>query len=321
MSVYTQLSQPDFDSILSNYDLGKLIAFEGIAAGIENTNYKLTLEKAGITQFYFLTIFEEISQSDLDFFMPLLAHLKEQNNLLAAPIKNIHGQLLFTAKEKNGALLHCLEGGHLNKITPEHCYIIGQELAQIHLNAKDFGQSHDNNRGFYWLQKQIQNTAQNREKDDSDLMLSELTHLQTCWVNWQNLALPKGFIHADLFPDNSLFKGDNKTQLSGIIDFYAGGQDYWVYDLAITIMAWCQTDSAIDTKLKASMLAGYQNVRPLETAEQDTLPDFLRLAVLRFWMSRLISQATQENATLTTFKDPNEMKALLLSLGLFTHPF
>ncbi len=315
MSVYTQLNQHDFDSVLSNYDLGKLIAFEGIAAGIENTNYKLTLEKSGITQFYFLTIFENTSQSDLDFFMPLLAHLKEQGNLLAAPIKNIHGQLLFNIKEKNGALLHCLEGGHLTSITSEHCYIIGQELARIHLNATDFEQSHDNNRGFYWLQKQIQNATQIDKQDDNDLMLKQLKHLQTCWADWQTKNLPKGFIHADLFPDNSLFKEcDGAKQLSGIIDFYAGGQDYWVYDLAITIMAWCEKNQSLDMQLKTAMLDGYNSVRPLEKIEQDALPDFIRLAVLRFWMSRLVSQATQENAALTTFKDPDEMKALLLSL-------
>ncbi len=81
-------------------------------------------------------------------------------------------------------------------------------------------------------------------------------------------------------------------------------------------MAWCQNDKhQIDDKFKDALLQGYQTERKLSTAESKTLPDFLRLAVLRFWVSRVLVQNQQQQASLTTFKDPNHMKALLLSLS------
>ena len=110
MSVYTQLDTQDFISIVKQYDLGKFIDFQGIAAGIENTNYKITLEKSGKREFYFLTIFEQISQNDLNFFMPLLAHLQTQGCRLASPIESIHGEYIFSIKNKDAAIFHCLPG-------------------------------------------------------------------------------------------------------------------------------------------------------------------------------------------------------------------
>ncbi len=313
MSVYTQLQHHDFDSILSQYDLGKFIDFEGIAAGIENTNYKITLEKSGQTTFYFLTIFEQLKKSELDFFMPLLSHLEQQDCLLAAPIKNIHGELSFTVKKKDAAIFHCLPGKTLETPTKKQCEVVGQQLAKIHLAADTFKQSHDNARGFYWLQRQANSGQLNLAQSDLQLMQSELADLQNCWQQWgDNSELKKGFIHADLFPDNSLFEGN---KLSGIIDFYAGGTDFLVYDVAITIMAWCQNSAhKIDAKLQDALLAGYEKERALNTSEQNAFPDFLRLAALRFWGSRLLVQSQQQQASLTTFKDPDVMKTLLESL-------
>ena len=49
-------------------------------------------------------------------------------------------------------------------------------------------------------------------------------------------ALPRGHIHADLFPDNVFFLDGS---LSGIIDFYFAATDLFAYDLAVCLNAWC----------------------------------------------------------------------------------
>ena len=126
------------------------------------------------------------------------------------------------------------------------------------------------------------------------------------------MDLPKGFIHGDLFADNSLFLDANT--IGGIIDFYAGGTDYWVYDLAITILAWCAQDKALNSDYQAALINGYQSVRPLSFQEDTELPQFIKLAALRFWVSRLIAAESRTDAALTTSKDPEEMKGILLNL-------
>jgi homoserine kinase type II len=314
MSVYTQLNHKQFDSILSQYHLGRLHGFEGIAAGIENTNYKITLTTVDGQSVYFLTIFEQLDKQELDFFIPFLSHLKQKGCALPAPKANINGEFLFQVGDKWGVIFECLEGHHLDVITPDHANIIGQELARIHLNAHSFTQGHANPRGYYWLQKQAHNHELVIKDDERLLLQQQLTNMQSLWQSWNNHPeLTKSFIHGDLFIDNCLFL--DSGQLSGVIDFYAGGLDYCIYDVAICIMAWGKTTQHnIDSTIANAIVQGYETVKPLTNAEKQYLPDFLRLAVLRFWVSRLIAKMDQQGAALTTLKNPDDMKALLLNL-------
>lgn len=313
MSVYTELNADDFNQLLSHYDLGTLVSFQGIAAGIENTNYKIRLKKSEIETDYFLTIFEEISQSELNYFIPLLAHLKSKDCHVAGPKAQISGQYVLTLKEKPAAIFDCLSGYHVENITQTECLTIGAELARIHLAASDYTAVHQNPRGYYWLQKQICNEQLNSSVEDKTVLEASLIALQADWSTWQNMELPKGFIHGDLFADNSLFLDGNTV--SGIIDFYAGGNDYWVYDLAITILAWGAKGKAIDMDLQAKLIKGYESIRPLSDQEKNELPKFIKLAALRFWVSRLIAAENSAEAALTTSKDPEQMKDILLSLA------
>ena len=45
MAVYTSVNQSELEDFLEQYNLGKLISYEGIIEGIENTNYKIIMEE------------------------------------------------------------------------------------------------------------------------------------------------------------------------------------------------------------------------------------------------------------------------------------
>jgi homoserine kinase type II len=72
MAVYTDVSDDDLDAFLADYDLGEVLAFKGIAEGVENSNFLLRTE-AGT---YILTLFEKrVNAGDLPFFLDLMRHL------------------------------------------------------------------------------------------------------------------------------------------------------------------------------------------------------------------------------------------------------
>lgn len=116
-------------------------------------------------------------------------------------------------------------------------------------------------------------------------------------------GLPRGTIHADLFPDNVLMLGDAVT---GLIDFYFACTDLFAYDLAVTHAAWCFSSdgTAFDPALSAALIAGYEQVRPLSSEERAALPLLARGACLRFALTRAWDWVNTPADALVTRKDP-----------------
>ena len=96
MAVYTPVEQEDLLSFLSNYDLGDVIAFKGIAEGVENSNFFLETEGGR----YILTLYEKrVDPADLPFFIGLMEHLAAAGIPCPTPIHARDGASL---RELNG---------------------------------------------------------------------------------------------------------------------------------------------------------------------------------------------------------------------------
>ena len=68
MAVYTKLSESELDNLINEYDIGKLISFQEIVAGIDNSNYIITTDQKK----FILTIFEDrLKDENIEFFMNL----------------------------------------------------------------------------------------------------------------------------------------------------------------------------------------------------------------------------------------------------------
>jgi homoserine kinase type II len=128
----------------------------------------------------------------------------------------------------------------------------------------------------------------------------ELADLEARWPS----NLPRGVIHADLFPDNVFFLSG---ELSGLIDFYFACNDILAYDLAICLCAWCfEVDGAFNVTKGRAMIEGYDAVRPLTNEELDALPLLARGAALRFLLTRLYDWIHIPDTSFVTKKDPRE---------------
>ena len=72
MAVYTHISLEDINLFINDYEIGKLIEYEGISEGVENTNYKLKTEKGS----FILTIYEDrVEKKDIPFFLEYMFYL------------------------------------------------------------------------------------------------------------------------------------------------------------------------------------------------------------------------------------------------------
>ena len=128
----------------------------------------------------------------------------------------------------------------------------------------------------------------------------ELATLEAQWPR----DLPKGVIHADLFPDNVFFRGE---AVSGLIDFYFACTDFFAYDMAICLNAWCfESDGSFNVTKARLLLANYRAIRPLSPAEFEALPLLARGGALRFLLTRLYDLLNHPPGAFVRPKDPLE---------------
>ncbi|HEX4079214.1 MAG TPA: homoserine kinase [Rhizomicrobium sp.] len=305
MAVYTDIAFDDLGTVLAAYDIGPPRSFKGIAEGVENSNFLLQTERAT----YILTLYEKrVRADDLPFFLGLLEHLAHHGIACPLPVRTRGGAQSIMLKDHPAALLTFLDGLSLGRPRAGHCASAGAALAAVHRAGADFAPRRANSlalAGWKRLARATLPRADHVEHGLAELIASNLAVLEETWPD----DLPSGIIHADLFPDNMLFLED---RVSGLIDFYFACDDFYAYDLAVMLNAWCFEPTGRFSRAKAqSLIAAYARNRPLSPRETAALPILARGAALRFLLTRLQDWLDQDPSVLVRPKDPREFAARL----------
>jgi homoserine kinase type II len=300
VAVYTDVVAEDLAAFLAGYDIGELLAYKGIAEGVENSNFLVHTSRG----YFILTLYEKrVAAEDLPFFLALMEHLHARGIRCPQPVKNRSGAVLGRVAGRPAALITFLDGMWIRRPSPRHCIALGEALAKLHLAGLDFRQRRNNAlsvAGWRSLYGVCCARANQVQPDLQAFLAAELSHLEQAWPR----DLPQGVIHADLFPDNVFFLGN---ALSGLIDFYFACTDALAYDVAICVNAWCfESDHSYNVTKGRGLLQAYAQVRPLSEAERAALPLLARGAALRFLLTRLVDWFDVPPGALVRPKDPLE---------------
>jgi len=300
VAVYTDVAAEDLGSFLAGYDVGELLAYKGIAEGVENSNFLVHTSRG----YFILTLYEKrVAAKDLPFFLGLMEHLHARGITCPQPVKNRQGEVLGKVARRPAAMITFLDGMWIRRPTAGHCAALGAALAKLHLAGLDFGGSRANAlsvEGWRPLYQHCRARANEVRQGLQAFLATELDQLEAAWPR----DLPQGVIHADLFPDNVFFLGN---KLSGLIDFYFACTDALAYDVAICLNAWCfETDHSYNVTKGRSLLQAYAQVRPLSDQERDALPLLARGAAMRFLLTRLVDWFDVPPGALVRPKDPLE---------------
>ena len=303
MSVFTTVTPDQLSAWLKRYSIGALTRLEGIAAGIENTNYFVTTTHGR----YVLTLFEKLTARELPFYLNLMAHLTRHGIPCPQPIADLDNEYLGELNGKPASIVTCVPGTDLKQVNADQCATIGALLAEMHLAGASYRGEMPNPRGPAWW-----TAAQPQVRPFLDADAAALLAAEVRMQSEHRLAnLPRGVIHADLFRDNVLWNG---ARVGGIIDFYFACTDVLLYDVAIAVNDWCITNTAdLDSRCARALLAAYHGVRPFTADERGAWPLMLRAGALRFWVSRLYDFHLPRPGLLTHAKDPRHFQHLLAS--------
>jgi homoserine kinase type II len=312
MAVYTQLTNEQIAEHLEQYyQVGALDFAVGIAQGVENTNYLVATKNAdGGEEKYILTLYEKrVNTADLPFFLELLQHVAGRGVACPKPIARRDGTLFGECAGRQASLVSFLNGKSRTIIRNPHAASVGNILGELHHATQDFSGTRANALSLDGWRKLYTKIA--GRLDEIQPGLEQLVKDELAFVSAQFdvASLPRGVIHADLFPDNVFFEGDH---VSGIIDFYFACSDALAYDVAITLNAWCFEGRNEFSPTKSKLLLdAYRKRRAFTAAEINAFPILLRGAALRFLLTRAHDWLHRDPSALVRPHDPLEYAAKL----------
>ena len=300
MAVYTEVSDEALSAFLAEYDLGTPVAFRGIAEGVENSNFQLRTTAGD----FILTLYERrVDPADLPWFLGLMRHLAEHGISCPLPVDGGDGESLRRLAGRPACITTFLPGVWPRRVRPEHCAPVGSALAALHLAGAGFAPERANALGPAGWAPLLAHCLPRADQVAPGLGAELQRALDRILAAWP-ADLPRGHIHADLFPDNVFFLDG---RLSGLIDFYFAATDLLSYDVAVCLNAWCfEPDFQFNVTKARAMLRAYAAARTLSDAERAALPVLCQGAAIRFLLTRLYDWVNTPEGALVTRKDPLE---------------
>ena len=194
MAVYTKINQSDIDIINNKFNIEKILSFQGITKGIENTNYILKSKNKK----FILTIFEKrVLPKEIPFFMKLMDQLNDLKINCPKPLKNKKGNYLIKIKNKTACIVSFLDGKDKKKLNIKNCFDVGKVIAQMHLSSKKIKLYRKNSMGINNLNPLLDSIKfkSKRFVNVEKFLKNNFKDIKTKWPK----NLPSGVIHADLF--------------------------------------------------------------------------------------------------------------------------
>ena len=309
MAVFTPVNKSDLTSWLRGRGFGGAQTLDAIGEGIENTNYRAVCEKDGGAREYVFTIFELWDLRQVRYYADLMRHFAD--NGVPAPAPALPADEWQTA---DGIRKPCLLVPFVSdaqwRATPDRgeCEKMGAMIAKLHLAAAGFGGDMPNPRGAPWRRRALEKLRPHLPAEQSSLAEEELKRDG----NFAAAPLPSAACHCDLFRNNILWNGND---IAAVIDFYFGGGDSLIFDIAVAACDWCYDSAAgkFDSAKLDAMFAGYLSTRRLCALESEMLPDAFCVAALRFWLSRLYDMQFPRRARVLEAHDPRYFQNILVA--------
>lgn len=305
MAVYTVVSAEAMQALLARYDIGELVSAKGIAEGVENSNYLIdTTGPDGNGGRYILTLYEKrVDASDLPFFLALLDHLADRRLPVPRAVRDRSGEQLQSVCGRPACLIEFLPGVSLSRPNAVQAHAAGSALASMHDAVRDFTPVRANAMGMRTWLPLLERCGPGLEAITPGLNDDIAYALAKLQAAWPGDALEHCVIHADLFPDNVLMRGN---AVGGLIDFYFACNDVRLYDLAVMHAAWSfdASGNRYEPTVGDALIDAYAQRFPFSADEQCGWRELAVGACIRFTLSRAWDWVNTPPDALVTRKDP-----------------
>jgi homoserine kinase type II len=276
MTIKSSFSQSDFEQILSQYQLGSLLAAEPIPQGNVQTNFFISTTQGKFVFRYY----ENRPKPSVLFEIEVLLFLQTHHFPSPCPMPNTAQEFVGVFKDKPFVLFSFLEGQPVSNPQETHKKQIVQKAAELQNLTLKFKPRYMDHRWNYtpdfcrqmaFEKAQKLNTSAAWEKF---IWLEEQLHLLQFPA-----SLPKAICHCDFHFSNTLFQGE---QLAALLDFDDANYTYAPFDLVCLVdqWGWSFPEDTMDIRVAANIVATYNQYRQLSSLEQHHLFDIFKLSIL-----------------------------------------
>lgn len=274
MAKFTVLTSRKIENILERYPLGRLLSFSALDGGLANSSVKIKTECGR----YILSVCDEKKMDEISRLCSLLNYLEKHHFPTTRVVAARDGEHCIDFQGKPLYIKHFIDGEVVRQLTDHQLFEVGATLAGLHEIPPYPGLPERFSYGIECFD----------ELKDSASAESYYQWLSTCRKRVEEArteALPKGFVHGDLFFDNMVFADGS---LAALLDFEEACHYYRIFDIGMTAVGCCAPGGTLSLEMTAALLDGYQSIRKLETAERRLLQLYVEYGATAtsFWRFR-----------------------------------
>lgn len=284
MATRTNLDASAIAVIAQHFELGTPSEWSSVAGGTINSNYRIATERGR----FFVRVNEGKSLQQVQYELALLEHWSSRGVRAPLPLASDNGLRYLLHEGQYLSAFPWLAGHHVGSrcIAAEHCEELGRALAQLHSAGQGAPPSlHKESRYSEQHLRALYATfarSQDPQLEEAVQIIGDEFRFLELHAK-ERAGLERGLIHADLFPDNVLLE---EGRIVSLLDFEQACSGLLLYDLAVSINAWCFASSLVPERYQA-MVASYCKARRIEVPSDAVLNIELRAAALRFVITRI----------------------------------
>jgi len=256
----------DIQLLMDKYNSGKIINISRTIGGYANINFKVSTDKND----YLLKIHLNKKVENIVPEIKILEYLKTKDIPSSYPIPDRENEFINALGNDNVVIYEFIDGHH-PEVNIETTKQIAKVAAALNLLEVPTSFTQKN-----WVDIDFCKTVIQKfpgtvytQPDIFEYFIEQTNYLEKSL----SVKLPRGLVHGDLFPDNTMFKGD---KLLSILDFEVICVENILHELGTAINGFCYIDNKLSEELLHVFLNEYQKYYKLNETEKELLPAYMQ---------------------------------------------